>query len=101
MQPVAQVTQPYLLRCRFANLGCRAKFRQPLGRSSLDRPAACKDVGDVSWIMDIFDEIKLAALAKGRSALDVKKSLERHGGMTVANAEPETGATFIVTISAP
>ena len=75
MQPAAQVTQPHLLCCRFANLGCRAKFRQPLGRSSLDRPTACKDVVDVPWIMDIFDETKLAALAKGRSALDLQMAV--------------------------
>ena len=30
-----------------------------------------------------------------------EKIVERHGGMIVANAELETGATFIVTISAP
>jgi len=71
------------------------------GQSSDNRSAACKDVGDVLWIMDISDDTKLAALAKVRSALDVKKSSNGHGGMIAANAEPETGATFIVTISAP
>jgi light-regulated signal transduction histidine kinase (bacteriophytochrome) len=37
----------------------------------------------------------------GMGRAGCEKIVERHGGMIVANAELETGATFIVTISAP
>ena len=61
------------------------------------------DSKNAQRIFRIFERIHGRAEIEGDGVgLAVcEKIVERHGGMIVANAEPETGATFIVTMSAP
>lgn len=96
---MAQVTQPHLLGCRFANLGCEAKFRQPLGLLTLDQPSARKDVVGDPRIMEIFDEMPQVQQRHFPlfAAEAIMISPETNGAIIIADAESESGDSFTVT----